>query len=72
MLVLSRKSEEAILIGDDIKITVLSVEGDRVRIGIDAPREMRIYRYELRVQTEAENIAAAQAPAFIDIKKLQK
>ncbi len=50
MLVLSRKSEEAILIGDDIKVTVLSVEGDRVRIGIDAPREMRIYRYELKLQ----------------------
>jgi carbon storage regulator len=46
MLVLTRKVNEAILIGDDIKITLLNIESDRIRIGIDAPKSMRIFRYE--------------------------
>ncbi|MCC9600025.1 carbon storage regulator [Stieleria sp. JC731] len=47
MLVLSRKTDQQIHIGDDITITVVRVEGNRVRIGIDAPRELRIVRGEL-------------------------
>lgn len=47
MLVLSRKSEERILIGDAITIQVLGIQGDRVKIGIEAPRELKIRREEL-------------------------
>ena len=53
MLVLSRKKNESIQIGDDIQITVLEVNSDRIRLGISAPREVRIMREEL-VQTDVE------------------
>lgn len=47
MLVLSRKKSQSIRIGDDIKIKVIDVKGDRVRIGIDAPADIRVMREEL-------------------------
>tara|TARA_E500000081_G_C6041618_1_gene309509 strand:+ start:688 stop:855 length:168 start_codon:yes stop_codon:yes gene_type:complete len=47
MLVLSRKAEESMYIGDDIKITVLDVRGGQVRIGITAPQEVKIHREEV-------------------------
>ena len=47
MLVLSRKAEEAMYIGDDIKITVLDIRGGQVRIGISAPQEVKIHREEV-------------------------
>jgi carbon storage regulator CsrA len=48
MLVLTRKLDESIRIGDDIKITVLRVKGNTVRIGIEAPRDVRVVRNELK------------------------
>ena len=61
MLVLTRKPGEKILLGDDIVITVLDARGDSIRIGIDAPRGLKIQRDEVvRAVTEA-NIAAAAA-----------
>ncbi|MCU1546779.1 MAG: carbon storage regulator [Homoserinimonas sp.] len=61
MLVLTRKPGERILIGDDIVITILDSRGDGIRIGIDAPRGVKIQREEvLRAVTEA-NMAAAKA-----------
>lgn len=59
MLVLTRKANEAILIGDDIKITVLSSEADRVKIGIEAPKSLRVYRYETLKKVVLENQMAA-------------
>ena len=59
MLVLTRKANEAILIGDDIKITVLSSEADRVNIGIEAPKSLRVYRYETLKKVVLENQTAA-------------
>ncbi len=64
MLVLSRKSGEGIALNQDIAIEILSIEGDRVRIGIQAPKEMRIYRKELLEQTIDVNRAAASTPAI--------
>lgn len=61
MLVLTRKAGERILIGEDIVITILDSRGDGIRIGIDAPRGVKIQREEvLRAVTEA-NLAAATA-----------
>ena len=47
MLVLTRKTNQSIVIGDDIEITVLSVSGDKVRIGIEAPRDIAVFRHEV-------------------------
>lgn len=54
MLVLTRKSLESICIGDDILVTVIEVRGNRVRIGIQAPKDVQVYRGELRISTEEE------------------
>lgn len=62
MLVLSRKAGEGITVNQDISIEILSIEGDRVRIGIQAPKEIRIYRKELLDQTIDLNRAAANTP----------
>ena len=55
MLVLSRKAEESMYIGDDIKITVLDIRGGQVRIGITAPQDIKIHREEVyqRIAQEA-------------------
>lgn len=59
MLILSRKSGERILIGDTIIVSVLETKGDQVKIGIDAPKEIRVYRHEIYEAIQAENKAAA-------------
>lgn len=60
MLVLTRKAGEGIIIGDDIKITVIELKGGGVRIGIDAPREMKVHRQEVFDRIKQENMEAAQ------------
>jgi len=57
MLVLSRKRQQDILIGDDIKITVLKVKGNTVRLGIEAPRDLRVVRGELPRDEDDEQFA---------------
>lgn len=47
MLVLSRRRDERIMIGDDIIVTVVDIHGDKVRIGIEAPRDIRVHREEI-------------------------
>lgn len=54
MLVLTRKSNQSIMIGDDIEITVLSVMGDKVRIGIQAPRDVPVFRKEVYLEIQEE------------------
>jgi carbon storage regulator len=54
MLVLTRKSNQSIMIGDEIEISVLSVMGDKVRIGIQAPRSVPVYRREVYVAIQSE------------------
>lgn len=68
MLVLSRKTGEGIALDQDIEIEVLAIEGDRVRIGIKAPKEMRIFRKELLVETINLNRAASKTPAISFVK----
>jgi carbon storage regulator len=64
MLVLSRKINETILIGDDVRITLLDVEGDKVKIGIEAPKAMKIFREELLEATRSTNKQALAAPVI--------
>jgi carbon storage regulator len=61
MLVLSRKKGQSIIIGDNIEITVVEIQGDTVRIGINAPREVAIHRQEVFDQIAAENQQAQQS-----------
>ncbi|MBM4417049.1 MAG: carbon storage regulator CsrA [Chloroflexi bacterium] len=60
MLVLSRKIDQSIVIDGSIRITVLEVSGDRVKLGIVAPREVSVLRQELHDEIVAENLRAAQ------------
>ena len=61
MLVLTRKTNESIIIGDEIAVSVLAVEGDQVRLGITAPREVSIHRREVYEQIRKANEEAAQS-----------
>ncbi|RNB92644.1 carbon storage regulator [Brevibacillus fluminis] len=61
MLVLSRKKNESIMIGDNIEIKVISVDGDTVRIGIVAPRDIQVHRKEIFIEILEENRLASQS-----------
>ena len=71
MLVLTRKPRQQIMIGDDIVVNVVDVQGDNVRIAIDAPREVKIYRGEIYYAIQEENRQAAM-PDGVDINSLPK
>ena len=64
MLVLSRRESQSIMIGNDIVITVISIRGDQVRIGIDAPRSVTVHRQEVAAAIEAANREAAADTGF--------
>jgi carbon storage regulator len=64
MLVLSRRANQSIVVGDDIVITVLDIRGDQVRIGIRAPRNVSVHREEVHAQIRQENRAAADIGAI--------
>ena len=59
MLVLTRKRDESIIIGDEIRVTVVDVRGDQVKLGIDAPRRIPVHREEIYKEIQAENRRAA-------------
>jgi carbon storage regulator len=62
MLVLTRKSNQSIMIGDDIEVSVLSIMGEKVRIGIQAPRDIPVFRREVYLEIQEERGAAAPVP----------
>lgn len=60
MLVLSRQRDETIMIGDEVEVTVVDIRGDKVRLGITAPKEVTVHRKEVYEAIKRENRAAAQ------------
>jgi carbon storage regulator len=62
MLVLTRKSNQSIMIGDDIEISVLAVMGEKVRIGIEAPRSVPVFRREVYVEIQEEGEESGDLP----------
>ncbi len=69
MLALTRKPGQQIMIGDNILINIVDVQGDSVRIAIDAPREIKIYRGELYKAIADENRRAMTMPEKIDLQE---
>lgn len=77
MLVLTRKRDESIIIGDSIKVTVVDVRGDRVKLGIEAPRSIPVHREEIYKEIQEENRRASlhtdaddlQLDRFVDPSK---
>ncbi|MCR5767453.1 MAG: carbon storage regulator CsrA [Lachnospiraceae bacterium] len=73
MLALSRKTNESIMIGNDIEISILEIKGDQVKIGIGAPKNVPIFRKEIFVQIQEENKnAVAQEQSRESIEELFK
>jgi len=60
MLVLTRKSNQSIMIGDDIEVSVLAVMGEKVRVGIQAPRDIPVFRKEVYLEIQQERSGAAE------------
>jgi carbon storage regulator len=60
MLILTRKQGESIAIGDDIRVTVVEIQGKQVKLGVMAPREIAVHRQEIYEKIQQENILASQ------------
>ncbi|MFW6368693.1 MAG: carbon storage regulator CsrA, partial [Spirochaetota bacterium] len=61
MLILARKLNERIVIGDDIEISVVEIKGDQVKLGVSAPRDVKVYRHEVYEAIQEENRKAAES-----------
>jgi carbon storage regulator len=61
MLILARRITESIMIGDQVEISVVDIKGDQVKLGISAPRSVKVYRREVYRAIQEENVAAAGA-----------
>ena len=72
MLALSRKKNEAIIINNNVEVTILEVKGDQVKIGITAPKEVPIYRKEVYLQIQEANRESVSADGMEALKTLLK
>ena len=70
MLALSRKKNEAIVINNNIEITILEIKGDQVKIGVSAPKEVPVYRKEVYVQIQEANKEATNIDGIEALKNL--
>ena len=71
MLVLTRKSNQSIMIGDDIEVSVLSIMGEKVRIGIQAPRTIPVFRKEVYLEIQQEKAAGGRGEVDEALNELQ-
>lgn len=62
MLILSRKTDEKIKIGEDITLTIIEIRGDQVKIGVEAPKSVKVFRQEVFNAIKNENKSAAEIP----------
>ncbi|KXG44470.1 carbon storage regulator CsrA [Tepidibacillus decaturensis] len=67
MLVLTRKKGESIMLGHDIEITVVAIEGEQIKLGINAPKHIDIHRKEIYIAIQEENKLAAKQNLSIDL-----
>lgn len=72
MLALSRKKNEAIIINNNVEVTILEVKGDQVKVGINAPKEVPIYRKEVYLQIQEANREAVSADGMEALKTFLK
>ncbi len=66
MLILSRKVNEKIMIGEDISLTIIEIRGDQVKIGVEAPKSVKVFRQEVYEAIQNENRAAATSVPNLD------
>ncbi len=67
MLILTRKHNESITIGDSIEVSIIEIKGDQVKLGIKAPREIKVYRKEVYLAIQEENKAAAMTSTELPV-----
>ncbi len=70
MLILSRKIDEKIKIGSDITLTIIEIKGDQVKIGVEAPKNVKVFRQEVFEAIQSENKKAAAATSLDGLEKL--
>ena len=66
MLVLTRKSNQSIMIGDDVEVSVLAITGEKVRLGIEAPKSIPVFRKEVYLEIQGDRGAEPGVPAPVD------
>ena len=70
MLALTRKKGEALVINNNVEITILEIRGDQIKIGVNAPKEVPVYRKEVYLQIQKENKASAAEDKMAELKNL--
>ncbi len=70
MLILSRKKDESIIIGDNIEISIVDIKGDHVKLGINAPKDVKVYRQEVYEAIQKENQAAVNSVTEFELPDL--
>ncbi len=67
MLILARKLNEKLVISDDIVISIIEIRGDQVKLGIEAPKNVKVYRREVFIAIQEENKLAAESPVQLPL-----
>lgn len=70
MLILSRKVDQKIKIGANITLSIIEIRGDQVKIGVEAPKSVKVFRQEVLEAIQSENIAAATQPSAEQLQRL--
>lgn len=70
MLALTRKKGEALVINNNVEITILEIRGDQIKIGVNAPKEVPVYRKEVYLQIQKENKASVAEDKMTELKNL--